>query len=65
MVQSISSNPSVSVEVRKGLEDYFGMVAKNYFEFLIAQNMPEWEISNMIAKYYITTTALDMAKKDY
>jgi predicted dehydrogenase len=73
MVPSISSKPVtegryqiiVPVEDRKGHEDYFGMVAKNYFEFLIAQNMPEWEISNMIAKYYITTTALDMAKKDY
>ncbi|MDD2330254.1 MAG: putative oxidoreductase C-terminal domain-containing protein, partial [Bacteroidales bacterium] len=30
----------VPVEDRKGHEDYFGMVAKNYFEFLIAQNMP-------------------------
>ena len=55
----------VPVEDRKGHEDYFGMVAEKYFEFLISRNMPEWEISNMIAKYYITTTALDMAKKVY
>jgi len=55
----------VPVEDRKGHEDYFGMVAEKYFEFLISRNMPEWEISNMIAKYYITTTALEMAKKDY
>ncbi len=54
----------VPLEDRKGHEDYFGMVAKKYFEFLIARNMPEWEISNTIAKYYITTTALEMAKKD-
>lgn len=52
----------VPVEDRKGHEDYFGMVAKKYFEYLIYRNMPEWEISNMITKYYITTTALEMAK---
>ncbi|MDD2250868.1 MAG: putative oxidoreductase C-terminal domain-containing protein, partial [Candidatus Cloacimonetes bacterium] len=51
------------VEQRKGHEDYFGMVAQRYFSFLVNRNMPEWEISNMIAKYYITTTALEMAKK--
>lgn len=55
----------VPVEDRKGHEDYFGMVAKKYFEFLIGRKMPEWEISNTIAKYYITTTALEMAEKDY
>jgi len=54
----------VPVESRKGHEDYFGMVAKKYFDFLIDRTMPEWEISNTIAKYYITTTALDMAKKN-
>lgn len=53
----------VPVEQRKGHEDYFGMVAQRYFSFLVNRNMPEWEISNMIAKYYITTTALEMAEK--
>ncbi|WP_255418875.1 putative oxidoreductase C-terminal domain-containing protein [Parabacteroides sp. AF17-28] len=24
--------------------------------------MPEWEVPNMLAKYYTTTSALDMAK---
>lgn len=50
------------VEFRKGHEDYFGMVAEKYFGYLVNRDMPEWEISNTIAKYYITTTALDMAK---
>ncbi|MEN6598637.1 MAG: putative oxidoreductase C-terminal domain-containing protein [Proteiniphilum sp.] len=53
----------VPVESRKGHEDYFGMVAKNYFGFLTNRNMPAWEISNTLTKYYITTTALEMAKK--
>lgn len=54
----------VPVEFRKGHEDYFGMVAAKYFQYLVNRDMPEWEISNTLAKYYITTTALDMAKKD-
>lgn len=52
----------VPVESRKGHEDYFGYVAQKYFGFLVNRNMPEWEISNTIAKYYITTTALEMAR---
>ncbi len=52
----------VPVESRKGHEDYFGYVAQKYFGYLVNQNMPEWEISNILAKYYITTKALEMAK---
>jgi hypothetical protein len=52
----------VPVECRKGHEDYFGMVAQKYFGFLINRDMPRWEISNTLAKYYVTTTALEMAK---
>jgi len=25
-------------------------------------NMPKWEVPNTLAKYYITTTALEMTK---
>ncbi|WP_298648073.1 putative oxidoreductase C-terminal domain-containing protein [uncultured Proteiniphilum sp.] len=53
------------VEFRKGHEDYFGMVAEKYFGYLVNRDMPEWEISNTIAKYYITTTALEMARKGH
>lgn len=53
----------VPVEQRKGHEDYFGYVARKYFGYLVNQDMPEWEISNTIAKYYITTQALEMAEK--
>lgn len=52
----------VPIEFRKGHEDFFGMVADKYFGFLVDRNMPDWEISNMIAKYHITTSALDFAK---
>jgi hypothetical protein len=31
-------------------------------EYLKAGKLPEWEVPNMIAKYYLTTTALKQAK---
>ena len=52
------------VEKRKGHEDYFGMVAAKYFQYLVNRDMPEWEISNMLAKYFITTAALELAKAE-
>ena len=51
------------VEFRKGHEDYFGMVAEKYFGYLVNRDMPEWEISNTITKYWITTSALEMARE--
>jgi hypothetical protein len=50
-------------EFRKGHEDFFGMVADKYFGFLVNRDLPEWEISNMIAKYNTTTSALELIKK--
>lgn len=52
----------IPVEKRKGHEDYFGMVAAKYFQYLVNRDMPEWEISNMLTKYFITTSALELAK---
>jgi predicted dehydrogenase len=33
-----------------------------FLDYLVTRKMPEWEIPNTLAKYYITTTALEMAK---
>lgn len=52
----------IPVEKRKGHEDYFGMVANKYFDFLIKDDIPDWEISNMLAKYYITTKAYQITQ---
>lgn len=46
-----------------GHEAHFGQVTEKYLNFLQEGNMPEWEVPNMIAKYYITTKALEMAKQ--
>jgi hypothetical protein len=54
----------VPIESRPGHEDYFGYVARQFFQYLVNQNMPEWEIKNTLAKYYIATTALQMIQNE-
>ncbi len=44
-------------------EDHFSQVTAKYLEYLKNGNMPEWEVPNMITKYYTTTSALKMAKE--
>jgi predicted dehydrogenase len=43
-------------------EEHFGQVTEKFLEYLGNGNMPEWEVPNMITKYYTTTSALKMAK---
>ncbi len=47
---------------RVGHEAHFGQVMDNYLEYLQNGNMPEWEVPGMIAKYRLTTSALEMAR---
>jgi predicted dehydrogenase len=42
-------------------EEHFGRVFQAYLNYLDNNNMPSWEVPNMLAKYYITTKALTMA----
>ncbi|MBN2347862.1 MAG: oxidoreductase [Bacteroidales bacterium] len=49
-------------EYKKGHEAHFGQVMEKFLEYLEKGNLPEWEIPNMIAKYYTTTLALELAK---
>ena len=48
---------------KEGHEAHFGRVMKKYLEYLRNRNMPEWEVPNMLAKYYTTTQALELAKQ--
>lgn len=54
----------LSQNLKEGHEAHFSHVAEKYFGYLVSGKMPEWEISDMLAKYYITTTALEMARKE-
>lgn len=53
----------IPADKREGHEAHFARVAEKYLDFLVYRNMPDWEIPNMLTKYYITTSALEMAKK--
>jgi len=46
---------------RIGHEAHFRQVTERYLQYLIDGKLPAWEVPNMIAKYYTTTTALQMA----
>ncbi|MCW3087874.1 MAG: hypothetical protein JWQ78_1260 [Sediminibacterium sp.] len=48
---------------KEGHESHFARVTEKYLDYLLHHNMPEWEIPNMLAKYYITTQAQKLAAK--
>ncbi len=50
----------IPVANREGHEWHFTYVAKRFFQYLVDQNMPEWEKLNALAKYYITTKAVEL-----
>jgi predicted dehydrogenase len=47
----------------EGHEAHFGRVTEKYLGFLKSGKLPDWEVPNMLAKYYTTITALKMSKK--
>ena len=52
----------VPAEYHNGHEAHFGQVTENFLKYLKQGSLPEWEVPNMIAKYYVTTHALELAK---
>jgi len=53
----------VPKKYRVSHEEHFGQVTAKYLEYLKAGKLPEWEVPNMITKYYTTTSGLTLAKK--
>jgi predicted dehydrogenase len=49
--------------IPENLEQKFDPTFKVFLGYLVNRDMPQWEVPNTLAKYYITTTALEMAKK--
>ena len=47
---------------RVGHEAHFGQVTEQFLKYVNGAPMPVWERPNMLAKYFITTKALEMAK---
>jgi predicted dehydrogenase len=50
-------------QYRVGHEAHFAQVTERFLEYLVKGNMPDWEVPNMIAKYYTTTHALSLAEE--
>jgi len=48
---------------RIGHEAHFREVTKRYLKYLAEGKLPKWEVSNMKAKYNITTEALELANR--
>src|SRR3990172_2807460 len=48
---------------RLGHEAHFGEVTERFLHYLVDGKLPEWEVPNILAKYYVTTAALELAMK--
>jgi hypothetical protein len=53
----------VPEKYKEGHESHFARVTEKYLDYLQHKNMPTWEVPNMIAKYYTTSMAREMAEK--
>ncbi len=47
-----------------GHEAHFGQVTEKYLQYLVDGKLPEWEVPNMIVKYYTTTEGLKKALRN-
>jgi hypothetical protein len=45
---------------KEGHEEHFARVTTNFLHYLKNKSMPPWEVPNMLAKYYVTTKALEI-----
>jgi len=53
----------IPAQYRVGHEAHFGQVTEKYLKYLVDGKLPDWEVPNMIAKYYTTTKALELARR--
>ncbi|MFL5746500.1 MAG: putative oxidoreductase C-terminal domain-containing protein, partial [Niastella sp.] len=65
LVQSTTGWQVVTSAYTEGHEEHFARVTQNFLQYLKNKNMPAWEVPNMLAKYFITTSALQLAGKDH
>ncbi len=54
---------AVPDQYRVGHEAHFGQVTESFLRCLVDGKLSAWEVPNMIAKYFTTTTALELAKQ--
>jgi predicted dehydrogenase len=51
-------------QFKVGHEAHFAQVTQNYLKYLESGGLPEWEVPNMITKYYTTIAAYKKAKEN-
>jgi type 1 glutamine amidotransferase/predicted dehydrogenase len=54
----------IPAQYRTGHEAHFGEVMARFLKYQAVNNLPDWEVPNMLLKYYITTKGLEMAKRN-
>jgi hypothetical protein len=52
---------TVPTSYHVGHEAHFGQVTEQFLAYVKAGSLPEWEVPNMLAKYFTTTKALEIA----
>ncbi len=67
-LRAVRSGGEAHVEIpakfRVGHEDHFAQVARHFFQYVKdAKSMPAWERGYMLAKYYVSTMGVQMARK--
>ena len=66
-IELVATAEGFKVEVpshyRIGHEAHFAKVTEKYLQFLIDGKFPEWEVPNMLSKYYTTTRAFEIARE--
>lgn len=50
-------------QYKAGHEAHFAEVTQRFLQYIKAGKLPEWEVPNMLAKYYIIARAVEMANK--
>lgn len=63
-VDELTWKVGIPDKYKVGHEAHFSQVTEKYLEYLRAGKLPEWEVPNMIVKYYTTTEALKMARSE-
>ena len=53
---------NIPEKYKLGHEAHFTQVTEKYLEYLKAGKLPDWEVPNMIAKYYTTTKGYEMSR---
>lgn len=55
---------NIPEKFKVGHEAHFGQVTQNFLKYLTDGTMPEWEVPNMLTKYYTTMAGYKMAAEN-